>query len=155
MNPNDLMARIGAVRPQVDTGLAAGLLKPVIEDGQPAVHLPKEAMQDPTLGESLAKMGDFLPAMGLAVIQAPDGGAFVFDPRKADPKELAAGKIVTAKAETPPAAPAPAPAAQPGPGDLNAAAGQRKVNQERAQNTETPPPATGKGMLGAITKRAF
>lgn len=159
MNPSDLMARIGAARPPVDTGLAAGLLKPVIEGGQAAVHIPKEAFTDPTIGESLSKMGNFLPAMGLAVIKAPDGGAYVFDPRRADPKELMAGKIVSARAgddekDDKDGAPQ-APAAPSAPGNLAAAAGVPKVNQERAQNLQSPSPASGKGMLGVVTKRAF
>jgi len=156
MDPNALLTRIGAARPPVDTGLAAGLLKPVIEEGKPVVHLPAAALIDPTVSESLGKMDAFLPAMGLATMKAPDGGLFVFDPRKADPKDLAAGKIVSSSpaANTPATPAAPQPALVAG-GNPTVAGGSVKVNQERSMSMQNPSPAEGKGMLGVITKRAF
>lgn len=152
----DYLRALGVPKPapEPDAGPASSFLKPITDEGKPFVHVPASAMDDPALLGSFVKLEPFLPAMGLSVMEAPDGGAIVFDSSKVDPKAILSGsaerkRLPVEKTE------GGSDAAPQAPSNPGIAAGQKPVNQERARAFEDGPASLGSQFLASMTKRAY
>lgn len=160
---NPYLAEMGLAQPPKPESAtrALDLLKPLTEGDGKFVHIPGAQLDsDDGLLQSFVAAEKFLPSMGLSAINAPDGGAYVFDPSKIDPKRISlkAPSTPTATEEAPPE---PAPEAAPQQaapvqtGNPSAVQGQSQVNAGRARNMETPNPGETGGFLGQMLKRAY
>lgn len=151
-------------RPPADAAMASNLLKPVVSGGTKAMRVSPAMMKDEALVSSFAAMEPFLPAMNLAIVPTEDGGAYIYDPSKVDPRKLAAG-VPVGKAKPDGGAPAPGPTTADTPVDPAQTSwmpvqngGGAGVNTQRAKSLG-PPPAPGKGgtpgLLGGMMQRAY
>jgi hypothetical protein len=163
---NPYLASMGLAQPPKPESAtrALDLLKPLTEGGGKFVHIPGVDLdKDDSLLQSFVAAEKFLPSLGLSAVNAPDGGAYVFDPSKIDPKQInlksSNATVEKTDDEEPETKSAPAPQAAPAPaapsGDERAVQGQRQVNAGRAKNLEAPSPGQTGGFLGQMMKRAY